>query len=124
MDCETVKEAKAGNRKLWKLCQEEVSRMATTIRHDLNKLLKAAYTTAYSYHDPPLFTQTPAGIKEDRAVAETLQKDDKFCTGGTDEYLGSEEFRSMLAAWLEPPEEDFPQAKLSNVSHHSLAALA
>ena len=24
MDCETVKEAKAGNRKLWKLCQEEV----------------------------------------------------------------------------------------------------
>ncbi len=48
--------------------------MATTIRHDLNKLLKAAYTTAYSFHNPPLFTQTPAGIKEDRAVADTLQK--------------------------------------------------
>ena len=43
---------------------------------------------------------------------------------GTDEYFGSEEFRSMLAAWLEPSEEDFPQADLSNVSHHSLAALA
>ena len=48
--------------------------MATNIRHDLNKLLKAGYTTAYSYHDPPLFTQTPAGTKEDRAVADTLQK--------------------------------------------------
>ncbi len=50
--------------------------------------------------------------------------DDKFRTGGTDEYFGSDEFRSMLAAWLEPSEEDFPQADLSNVSHHSLAALA